>query len=236
MLKKQLAIIPEQPDWELPDLKATALPSEPVSFERAIMLFDELSGIKQIPFGYLADGCHARAAVMSDLLVRAGYAPMKAWIFNVEANMSMIPPKGEPASWWFHVAPALKVKLSKEKDEPLIFDPAMYDGPVTIQEWCRPIITECPEAVEIYMTAYNKCINEKYSTALKNVKKKEWPEELKIARDTLQDYHSKQSSRAVFQSSLRRVFNDQARKRILAEKLVINSPTGQIPKTLKRKI
>jgi hypothetical protein len=173
---------------------------------------------------------------MSDLLVRSGYTPMRAWIFNVKAHMNLTTPGGEDLSWWYHTAPALKVRLSKGQDTELIFDPSMYDGPVTFQEWCKPIISTAPEAVELYLTAYNKVTTKMHCTELRVVKGRQWQKELESARDELQDYINIQKDSPVFKSSLKRIFNDIARKRILSEDLIITSPNGQIKKKVKYEI
>lgn len=185
--------------------------SDPLSFDQALALFDELSNVKTIPYAHLENGCHLRASVMCDLMVKSGYAPMKAWMFNGKSDLCHISPKGEKAVWWFHVAPTLKVALAKgDEAEPLVFDPSLYDGPVTVQEWCKPIITSAPAATEVYISAYNKCLKQQYSRDLEKFRGWEWDSKVSRAIMMLRQLDEPYESSAVFKSSLRACFNQAA--------------------------
>ncbi|MGM0422974.1 MAG: protein-glutamine glutaminase family protein [Pseudomonadota bacterium] len=212
-----------------PPLKTVAQSSEPLSFEQALALFDELSSIQKIPHAYLKDGCQHRATVMCDLMVRSGYAPMKAWMFNSETDLNLVSARGEEITWWFHVAPSLKVSLPKGgKEESLVFDPAMYDGPVTIKEWCRPIITSCPKATEVYLSEYNKCIKQQDKRDLEDLHGLRWENKVNAALKALGQYQHRQGDRAVFQSRLRQSFNDMARQRSKNLDPAVMKPHGRV--------
>ena len=96
-------------------------------------LFDEMAAQKHIPFGYPEDGCHARAHEMTRLLEDKGIIAAKVFVegdLRVDTENS---PKGY-VSWWFHVAPILKVKKDG-KEEVYVIDPSIFSEAVPLQEW-----------------------------------------------------------------------------------------------------
>ena len=108
-----------------------------LDMDKAIALFEELADIPEIPYGYLRTGCNERSIVMSDLLLQAGYRPDRIWADNrIEGEMMIYQSEdGEMAAWGFHVAVVLNVGTGVDETTPLVFDPAIFDGPVTVDEW-----------------------------------------------------------------------------------------------------
>lgn len=111
-----------------------------VSLEEACDIFDLLADEPDIAFGFLADGCYARAHLAHKKLVDLGLYVQKAWAFPADRIGSETPVLlasllGEKYGWYFHVAPALTVVVPDGSLQKMIIDPSMFDGPVTKKEW-----------------------------------------------------------------------------------------------------
>lgn len=97
-----------------------------------------------IPFGYIEDGCFARAHAMRRLLNRMGYECHKLFVYgekDAQGN-SRLRAGSDCTSWNFHVAIKLKVqKGEKGKVEEVIIDPSLFPNePVIERVWldaCR---------------------------------------------------------------------------------------------------
>jgi len=215
-------------------LEMPAYSPEPISFEQALALFDELASNQKIAHGYLREGCHHRATLMCDLMVRSGYAPMKAWMFNSKSDLHPASaPKGDKITWWFHVAPSLRVSLAKGgKEEALVFDPSIYDGPVTIEEWCKPIITSSPKKTVVYLSEYNRCIKTQFKKDLEDISGMKWDIKVDKALKALSQYQDKQESWTVFRSKLRQSFNNVAPYPSKMSASTITTPVRKIKNSL----
>ena len=87
-------------------------------------------------------GCFARTDIMCQMAKEASIEPMiirtssrdmiKAPLFFTDKDNNI---EKTYANWDFHIAMAINVKDSHGNINPLVFDPAMYDGPVTTSQW-----------------------------------------------------------------------------------------------------
>jgi len=110
-------------------------PPDVISQARALEVFDTLRAMPDVAFGFPAKGCEARAHLMCGKLFALGLAPEKAWAFEVKnCGLTVDFPHGRE-EWWFHVAPALKVADGKGGSQKMVFDPSLFDGPVTLDAW-----------------------------------------------------------------------------------------------------
>lgn len=109
------------------------------SWDEALRLFDDVADMRNITFGYVSNGCYARAHLMCRYMVNKGYLPGKVWLFeDTEALRIQMPDKTEPTRWCFHVAPTLDVDMGPPHGvRPMVFDPALFDGPVSPERWCE---------------------------------------------------------------------------------------------------
>lgn len=134
---------------------------------QAAALFYELADEPEIPF-YAPLGCVERAQDMIDRIkakypemglerVAVSAAPRKAPY--IPANLPMI---SQTAGWWFHVAPLVPVMDENGEISPLVFDPALFDGPVNITQWKKRIgaagreIARAPACSDIAMPGVDK--------------------------------------------------------------------------------
>jgi hypothetical protein len=127
-----------------------------VTPEGAALLFTELSRASfmasdgtqtPIPFHYPPDGCYARAYRMAQLLTEKGYASERVFAVSrtsagraglrVETPYAGNVGAGQRAAvtWWYHVAPIIKVRDPQRGLIDVVIDPSMMDGPATIDEW-----------------------------------------------------------------------------------------------------
>lgn len=106
-----------------------------ISPDRALEVFDRLKEMNNIAYGYTDDGCYARAHLMCRALFDMGMVPEKAWAFETDQRELIVKfPHGEQ-TWWFHVAPVIAVEDGAGGVQPMVFDPSLFDGPVTLKEW-----------------------------------------------------------------------------------------------------
>lgn len=106
-----------------------------ISQARALEVFDVLKNMDNIAYGYTDDGGYARTHLMCRNLFGAGLVPEKAWAFETDNRELIVKfPHGEQ-TWWFHVAPVLNVDDGKGGYVQMVFDPSLFDGPVTLKEW-----------------------------------------------------------------------------------------------------
>jgi hypothetical protein len=112
------------------------MPEKPLLLAQAKEIFDKLAGMEDIAHGYPREGCYARAHLMCRKLFGLGLAAKKAWAFEEEGGDLLVErPDGSRLYWYFHVAPVLPVIMEGDKKEYMVFDPSLFDGPVTVQKW-----------------------------------------------------------------------------------------------------
>jgi len=99
-----------------------------------------------IPFQYVRDGCYARAHQMRRIITtRYRYCCEKVFSFANQNNDTLAVQAnkwgGCCVTWWYHVAPLIRVRL-RIKGYPrisltlaMVIDPGMFDKPVLLSTW-----------------------------------------------------------------------------------------------------
>ena len=118
------------------------LPLEDViPFDIAIDEFRRLAlRVDSIPFDYPFDCCTARAHEMCRILRRRGIRPEKVWNygrnFDEKENTLVVHTSSVGrVAWYYHVAPVVRVRFSNGNTQRMVFDPALFDRPVTVARW-----------------------------------------------------------------------------------------------------
>lgn len=99
-----------------------------------------------IPFQYVRDGCYARAHQMRRIITtRYGYCCEKVFSFANQNNDRLAVKAnkwgGCCVTWWYHVAPLIRVRLRVKGYRQLsltltmVIDPGMFDKPVLLSTW-----------------------------------------------------------------------------------------------------
>ena len=105
---------------------------------------DTTGGQSPVPYHYPVDGCYARAQMMAQMLTRAGIASERVFATSTVPGGLHIPnqfsedqPGGAPpeTTWWYHVAPIVRVKTAAGAIEETVIDPSTQSGPVPISAW-----------------------------------------------------------------------------------------------------
>jgi hypothetical protein len=114
--------------------------SKCVDFDRAAEIFADLVQHPDIPPGYLDDGyCAVRAELLCQRIQQLGGIPEKSWALAQDSmgfdRFSIEAPDGNLEQFSFHIAPAMPVKMPDGRIEDLVLEPALFDGPVTLQQW-----------------------------------------------------------------------------------------------------
>ncbi len=97
-----------------------------------------------IPFQYVRDGCYARAHKMRRIITtKYHYCCEKVFSFanNDSDRLAVMANKwgGCCVTWWYHVAPLIRVRLRRIAVLSLVIDPSMFDKPVLLSTWSRCI-------------------------------------------------------------------------------------------------
>lgn len=96
-----------------------------------------------IPFQYVRDGCYARAHKMRWIITnKYKYCCEKVFSF-ANKNNDRLAVKADKwggccVTWWYHVAPLIRVKMKLLKCEftlAMVIDPGMFDKPVLLSSW-----------------------------------------------------------------------------------------------------
>lgn len=87
----------------------------------------------RIPFGYITDGCYARAHLMDESFRQHGINFAKMFVRGdlAAANEHM------EARWWYHVAPLVFVDDGQGNPEAKIIDPGFSKTPMDPSEWVK---------------------------------------------------------------------------------------------------
>ena len=105
-----------------------------ISEEYANEIFTFLANQEPIPFGYPNDGCYARAHAMS-LLLERNFNIISGKVFlrgDLEVETEN---ENGVINWWYHVAPIITVRDASGVDRLMVFDPSIFDRPVTVEQW-----------------------------------------------------------------------------------------------------
>lgn len=102
----------------------------------ALAVFDWLADMEDLAFNYRTEGCQDRMDVMCRRLKLTGLNSSKAWIAKRHDDLEFsFPGEDEKHCWHHHYAMALPVRQTGGVVENMIFDPALFDGPVSVHEW-----------------------------------------------------------------------------------------------------
>jgi hypothetical protein len=93
-----------------------------------------------IPFQYVIDGCYARAHKMRWIITtKYRYCCEKVFSF-ANQNFDSLAVRADKwggccVTWWYHVAPLVRVRLFKSIVLAMVIDPGMFNKPVLLSTW-----------------------------------------------------------------------------------------------------
>ena len=140
----------------LDQIRQCAASGRPLTLVQAVHLFDHLADLENIAHNMPQDACYARSHLMCREMQKLGLDAQKAWAFEEGDMISVHMADGKTLRWWYHTAPALDVELTDGSFEKMIFDPALFDGPVTKEEWCKLMGTSIEDAKILKFDEYPK--------------------------------------------------------------------------------
>ena len=104
----------------------------PVTLDKAKELFEQQKQRLDIAWDYTADGCYARAHLMTRDFFNEGIFSDKVW---ARGDFSINADNGQEINWMYHVAPVLSVIGEDGQMTKMVIDPSVTDGPVNITQW-----------------------------------------------------------------------------------------------------
>jgi hypothetical protein len=148
---------------KLRDVKGKEIPASVMSLEHLNQIFKVIASDPKIPFKYAQDGCNARAQEMSRILDKHGVTSAKIFIEGDLKVKTENSPKGY-FEWWYHVAPAVKVKVGN-KVMVYVIDPSIFDRPVPVEDWIKSQTSHSEEAskskVIFFTNRYHYCVQDR---------------------------------------------------------------------------
>jgi glutaminase-like protein len=126
---------------ELPDVKVNFLHTDKfgelngrlATSKELTAMIESFQDESNIPFGYITDGCYARAHLMDESFRQHGMNFAKMF---VRGDLSAANEHME-ARWWYHVAPLVFVDDGQGNPEAKIIDPGFSDKPMDPSEWVK---------------------------------------------------------------------------------------------------
>lgn len=127
-----------------------------VTRSQANRLFDLFKDESRINWALYFDGCEFRADLMGEIASDAGFELRKIWahpegfgphiyVHGQDGEITYVCNKArtEEVTWNFHVAiVAMPEGTDRSLQEMLVFDPALFDTPVSVQHWRDHLETE----------------------------------------------------------------------------------------------
>ncbi len=187
---------------------AAHLNMQPIPLEKVIKLFDYLAGMDDLAFGYHDDGCYARAHIMCYRLRHLGLNPKKIWAIDYRDGLTVELPN-KKQEWDWHVAPTLSTLMPDGSTQELALDPALFNGPVTTDEWGETIHARSGVIKIRPLTASPNAMNSDYAprSAYKPAFVRQHSREMLTLYSNLND---KNLPRPVFASKVRQQFGQAA--------------------------
>lgn len=115
-----------------------------ISVDQANRLFQKFAKTKRIPFRYPIDGCYARATEMARIAEQENIHMGKIFVegnLQVKTESAMYP----TVQWGWHVAPVAYVRSRHGTLTLMVFDPSLFDRPVSVEEWKDKMMHETPD-------------------------------------------------------------------------------------------
>ncbi|WP_413585977.1 protein-glutamine glutaminase family protein [Bdellovibrio sp. HCB274] len=178
--------------------KGSSVSLSVLSQEQAEQLFTEFKEHSEIPFDYPVDGCFARATAMSKVAEQSKIQMGKVW---VEGTLRVTPKsKSLPnIEWGYHVATTLYVKGVTGEPELKVFDPSMFDKPVSLEEWTGAMQVDGKPKPNIKRIYFGERFQMWPEGKAKERKKNNWvKEDLKNTEQYLNYYTARQNELKAF--------------------------------------
>lgn len=105
-----------------------------LDYSAAKNIFAEFARDGKIPYKYPIDGCYARATAMTKIAEAKKIEMGKVFVeghLQVKTSSKKYP----IVNWGWHVAPVAYVKQPDGKVRIMVFDPSLFNAPVTLEVW-----------------------------------------------------------------------------------------------------
>ncbi len=119
-----------------------------ISERDAASLFQSFAKDSDIPFKYPFDGCYARATVMAQTAEKQKIIMGKIFVEGTLIAKTNLP-EYSIVNWGWHVAPVSYVKEENGEVELQVFDPGLFEGPVSVATWKNKMLDKYPDRPEL---------------------------------------------------------------------------------------
>lgn len=122
--------------------------------DEANQLFKKFQTNSMIPYYLVSDGCYERAYQMTVLakLKNVQMGKTVAEVLNPEVAVIEVPQKNNPwiLRWQYHVAPYLFIRSAGGVVEKHIFDPSLFEKPVTEIEFVKKLTQDSKVNLDVF--------------------------------------------------------------------------------------
>jgi hypothetical protein len=105
-----------------------------ISEKSALELFEQFKSDKKMAFEFPIDGCYARATMMARIAEDNNVKVAKIYAEGILRVLKASKDFPE-VTWGYHVAPIVGVKQVDGAIVNMVFDPSLFDKPVTVDAW-----------------------------------------------------------------------------------------------------
>lgn len=101
--------------------------------QELVAMMESFNDESRIPFGYITDGCYARAHLMDESFRQHGINFAKMFVMgDLAAKNDFM-----DAHWWYHVAPLVFMDDGTGNPVPKIIDPGFSNKPLNPEDWVK---------------------------------------------------------------------------------------------------
>jgi uncharacterized Zn-binding protein involved in type VI secretion len=136
-----------------------SLPADTITVEEAQKMFTDIKNNYDIPFAYKNDCCYARADKMSKIFadsnntIKRSIVTQKYWYHVSQGEACLQLKSNTHIKWIYHVATVVKVDDGTGKTSAMIFDPSMFENPVSVDDWKFGMVNNCNKEPKGHFTS-----------------------------------------------------------------------------------
>jgi hypothetical protein len=119
-----------------------------ISVTQVRRLFNEFRNNTKLAWGYPIEGCEVRAMTMSQIAESQGV------VFGRISAEGLLQagtrnPRYPVVQWAWHTTPSVYVRTESGQVELMVIDPAIADGPISVNEWRNLLLSSKPGRIHL---------------------------------------------------------------------------------------
>lgn len=157
-----------------------------ISEKRASELFELFKSDKKMAFDFPLDGCFARATMMARIAEENNIKVAKIYVEGI-LRVKDASKEFPLVMWGYHVAPIVGIKKEDGTVVDMVFDPSLFDKPVSVDTWLNRMKTDGVPKPEIKSVYYGSRY-QLFPRRLEQNKNSWYRKDIKTSETTLETY------------------------------------------------